>query len=106
MTELMAMGRKWSGEALFAPRREDDMVRTLAARLTTITRHDVAGTEVARIRSEVQLDGDTMTEICDDTADLAGCHRAAVAFTSELAAARLRMIAGVARRWCHDCLSH
>jgi hypothetical protein len=66
-------------------------------RLTTITRHHVVGTEVARIRAEVQLDGDTTTHVRGSAGDLASCHRAAVTFTSELAAARLRMIARVAK---------
>lgn len=66
-------------------------------RLTTATRHDVEGAERARITAEVQLDGDTTTLVHGDARDIAACHRAAVAFAFQLAEARLRMLARVAK---------
>lgn len=66
-------------------------------RLTTVTSHRAGGGEIARISSEVQLDGDTTTWVTGDAGPLAGCHRAAMAFTAELADARLRMIARIGK---------
>lgn len=70
-----------------------------ALRLTTVTTlRASAGAPAAliSIRSDAQLDRDTALTIDGDGCGLEPCHRAAVAFTSELAEARLRMLARVA----------
>jgi hypothetical protein len=65
--------------------------------LTTVTKHTVDGEAVAMIASEVQFDGDTAVIVSGDAVPAGACHRAAVTFTAELASARLRMIARVAK---------
>lgn len=76
----------------------DDLERLArdATRLTTVTRLEQQGQERGRVTTAVQLDGDTDTQASGQAAQLAGCHRAAIQFTSELAHARLRALTRVA----------
>lgn len=67
-----------------------------ATRLTTVTLRVHDGQERGRLTTEVQLDGDTETHASGETAELAGCHRAAIELTSELAHARLRALTRLA----------
>lgn len=70
-----------------------------ALRLTTVTTlraNAGAPTALISIRSEAQLDRDTALTVDGDAYGLEPCHRATMAFTSELAEARLRMLARVA----------
>lgn len=88
----MGLREEWEAMRDAAERIANDVTR-----LTIATRHDFEASELARITAEVQLDGDTTTRVHGDARGLAGCHRAAVRFTFQLAEARLRMLARVAK---------